>query len=79
MWCLLDSEVLVPGQPAGIGDTGGEQGKREVIAAVNGQVGDVLLCDGVGLAAALGFDYGWLIGYFDDRLYRRRLQFEIGD
>ena len=40
---LLDSEILIPRQPAGIGDSRREQRKRKVVAPVNGQVGDILL------------------------------------
>ena len=75
---LLDSEILVSGEPGGIGDAGREQGKGKVIAPVNRQVGDVLLNDSVRLAASFSFHHGRLVGNLDNRGHLRRIQFEIG-
>ena len=58
--CLFYSEILVAGQPRGVGNARRQQSKCEVIAAINGQVSDVLLVDPVGLASPLGFDGGGL-------------------
>ena len=78
MWGLLDPKILVPGQPRGIGDPGREQGKREVIAPVDGQIGDVLLRDSVRLAASFRFDHRRLVRDLHDRCHVRRFQSKVG-
>jgi hypothetical protein len=55
---LLDAKILIVREPGGVGDAGQQQGKVEVIAAVNRKILDILLRDGIGLAATFGFDDG---------------------
>ena len=55
---LLDAKILIVREPGGVGDTGQQQGEVEVIAAVNRKILDILLRDGIGLAATFGFDDG---------------------
>src|SRR5579871_3784719 len=51
---LLNPEILVAGQPGRVGNARHKQGESKVIAAIDGQVCDVLLINAVGLAAARG-------------------------
>jgi len=74
---LFHAKILIVREAGGIGDTGEEQGKIEIVAAVNREVIDILLGDGVGLAATFGFDDGRCGGDFHDRGGGRNLEMEI--
>ena len=54
---LLDAIILVRGEPRGIGNRRRQQGEAQVIAAIDGQIADVLLIHHVGLPASFGFHH----------------------
>ena len=58
---LLNAVILVRGEPSRIRDCRRQQRKGQVVAAVDGQVADRLLCYHVGLSASLSFD-DWRLG-----------------
>src|ERR1700733_15507791 len=63
--CLFHAKILVTCQPRGIGNTGSEQSECEVVAPVDGEVGDVLLAYSVSLASSFGFYHGRFARHLD--------------
>src|SRR5438270_6541662 len=53
---LLDAVILVRGEPRGIRNGRSQQGKGQIVAAIDWQVADGLLRHDIGLRASLGFD-----------------------
>src|SRR5205085_2645291 len=61
---LFDAKILVVGQPRGIRHARHQHRKCKVVAAVDRQIRDIVLCESIRLASSLGLNDGRLRTYF---------------
>ncbi len=63
--CLLDSKILVGGQPRRIRDTRRQQSEGKIIATADGQVVEVFFRERIRLTASLGLHHRQLGTHFN--------------
>lgn len=66
LWCLFGAEICVVGDSVGIADPRRKQGERQIVAAINRQIGDVILSERIGLTAPLRLDRRRRGAHFND-------------